>query len=1012
MRFGVLGPVTAWTDRGEQVAIPGAKVRALLAVLLSEEGRAVTADRLIDDLWGERAPSNPAAALAVKVSQLRRALEDAEAGGKSLVTSGPAGYALRTDAVDAYDFRDLATKAEQADDLRTKAKLLGDALALWRGGAYADVADETFAQPVIARLAEQRLAAYEEHAEVRLELGEHTALAGELGGLLASHPLRERLRAAHMRALYRAGRQTEALDSFQQLSDQLAEELGLDPSQALVALRQAILTQDASLAAPERHGNLPPARTDLIGRDAARSEILAELRKHRLVTLTGPGGVGKTGLALAVAREHGNAWLVELAGQRGRLADAALAALGVRETPGESDPLASALRHRKLLLVIDNCEHVIDEAAELVDRLLHVAPDVRVLATSREPLAVAGEVVWTVPALEEPDAARLFAARAPRDAALDQAAVAELCRRLDGLPLALELAATRVAALGVRGLLDRLDDRFRLLGGKLRGQPARQQTLSAVIDWSWQLLSEPERIVLRRLAIHADGCTAEAAEAVAGRPDTLDLLTRLVDRSMVVAVHGERGPRYRLLESVAAYSLDRLRDAGELADVGRRHQDHCLALAEAAELRGPEQREWLLRLDAEVANLRLALQGAVADGRAEVALRLAYALTWYWYLRGRLAEAHRSLGEALSVDGGDPALIDRCAAWHAGMALLEGKDTRWRDLPASGPREAWFLAEAGSDLGDIEATEALLDKANAGFAEAGDRWGQACALLTKAKLAHIRGDVAALRAAAERSARAFGQIGDLWGELRANEWLAGHAEMTGDYRRAVRLHREALPIAESLDLGPEIAMRLAWLGWIAMQEGRFAEGVEQCTYALRMAREHGSRMVQTMAETGLGYAARRRGDLELAERHLGRLVDEARRQAVDGDVPLHLSMLLVESGFLAEQRGDAALARTLQLEAFDLAEKLDADRDRVGCLEGLAGACALAGDSGGAAELLGAAAALRKAMSLPPGPSEQAEIDRISAVVRASVGDLGFDLAYGHGQTLDAATAVRRRTSG
>jgi predicted ATPase/DNA-binding SARP family transcriptional activator len=1003
MRFGVLGPVTAWTTQGERVAIPGAKVRALLAVLLSEEGRAVTADRLIDDIWGERAPSNAPAALAVKVSQLRRALEDAEPGGKALVTSGPAGYALKTDAIDVYDFRELTTKAEQTDDQRAKAKLLGDALGLWRGDAYADVADEAFAQPVIGRLAEQRLVAAENHAEARLELGEHTALAGELGALLADHPLRERLRAAHMRALYRAGRQTEALDSFQQLSDQLVEELGLDPSPELVALRQAILTQDPALATPERQGNLPPVRTELIGRDAAVSEIVAELRKHRLVTLTGPGGVGKTGLALAAARELGNAWLVELAGERGQLADAVMAVLGVRETSGGS--LVSVLRHRKLLLVMDNCEHVVDEAAELIDLLLRTAPDVRVLATSREALSIAGEVVWTVPPLSPSAAAELFAARAPRDAALDQDAVLELCRRLDGLPLALELAATRVASLGVRGLLDRLDDRLRLLGGKRRGQPS----LSAMIDWSWQLLSEPEQVLLRRLAVHADGCTFAAAEGVAELPDTLELLGRLVDRSMVVPVHGEQGPRYRLLESVAAYCLDRLRDAGELADVRRRHQDYYLALAESAELRGPEQREWLVRLDAEVANLRAALQGAVADGRADVALRLAYALTWYWYLRGRLTEAHRSLGAALSVGGGDPSLVDRCVAWHAGMALLEEKDARWRDLPPSGPLEAWFLAETGSGLGDVATAESLLDKANAGFQEAGDRWGLAAALLTTAKLAHIRGDVVALRSASERSARIFGQLGDRWGELRANEWLASHAEMTGDYRRAVRLHREALLIAEALDLGPEIAMRLAWLGWIAMQERNYAEGIEQSTYALRMAREHGARMVQTMAETALGYAARRSGDLELAEQHLGRLLEEARQQAVDGDIPLQMSMLLIEMGFVAEQRGDATLARSLHLEAFDLAEKLDADRDRVGCLEGLAGACVLSGDAAGAAELLGASAALREAGSMPPGPSEQVEISRITAAVRAAIGDMACDLAYAHGRTLDAATAVRNR---
>ncbi|PRX01774.1 UNVERIFIED_ORG: transcriptional regulator, partial [Actinomadura viridilutea] len=552
MRFGVLGPVAVWTDDGSPVAVPGRKVRALLADLLVHEGRPVPADRLIDDLWGARPPGNPALALSAKVSQLRRVLEDAQPGGRALVETRPAGYVLHigADGLDAVRFTDMLARARRTDDPAARAELLRDALALWRGPALADFADEPFAQPTITRLEDLRLAALEDHAEARLALGEHAATAAELGDLVAAHPLRERLRALHMRALYLAGRPREALESFASLRAQLADELGLDPGPELVALHRAILTQDPSLGGPPR-GNLPAPVSELIGRDAAIAEIEARLRGDRLVTLTGPGGVGKTRLALAVADRVAaafpdGAWLVELAAYEppptagdplGPLTDMVMAALDVRDPPGRGTPverLVAALRARRMLLVLDNCEHVVEQAAELTDRLLRGVPGLRVLATGREPLAVAGEVVWSVPPLRVPardadprevarcDAVRLFAARAAaaaRGFALDErnaGAVAVLCRRLDGIPLALELAATRVRALGVDGLVARLDDRFRLLAGGRRGAPPRQQTLLAMIDWSWDLLTEPERAVLRRLSVHADGCTPEAAEAVCG----------------------------------------------------------------------------------------------------------------------------------------------------------------------------------------------------------------------------------------------------------------------------------------------------------------------------------------------------------------------------------------------------------------------------------------------------------------------------------------------------------------
>ncbi|MFC7589297.1 ATP-binding protein [Nonomuraea antimicrobica] len=463
---------------------------------------------------------------------------------------------------------------------------------------------------------------------------------------------------------------------------------------------------------------------------------------ERLVTLTGSGGVGKTRLALEAANRlvdsfAGGAWLVALDQGSRSPAEAVMAALDIREDAGS---LAAALRPRRTLLVLDNCEHVVAQVAELAESLLRACPDLRILATSREPLAVEGEVLWSVPPLDVPasadlavmarsNAVRLFVSRAAASArgfALDAgnaSAIAQLCRRLDGIPLALELAATRVRALGVQGVVARLDDRFRLLASGQRGAPARQQTLTAVIAWSWDLLSEDERVVLRRLAVHADGCTLEAAEAVcvAGDDhplDVLDLLARLVDRSLVVVVDGPAGVRYRLLESVSAYCLARMSDAGELDRVRLAHLNHYLELAVRAEpeLYGHDQRDWLLRLDAEAANMRAALDTAVTRRDAGRAARLVNALAWYWFLRGRLAEGRRALSTALSLSpapttypapsteagaeqdtraeaeaGDDVRLLARTAGWEVGFALMQGEQADWRPVleaiqdPGSGP---------------------------------------------------------------------------------------------------------------------------------------------------------------------------------------------------------------------------------------------------------------------------------------------------------------------------------------
>ncbi|MFG1947160.1 BTAD domain-containing putative transcriptional regulator [Nonomuraea sp. NPDC048826] len=1045
MRFGVLGPLAVWTDNGEPVSIRGRMVRALLADLLVHEGRPVSADRLVEDLWGGKTPADPTAALHVRVSQLRRALAGAEPDGRDLVVSQPPGYALRaaSGAVDAARFTALTEQAREAPDPRTRAGLLAEALELWRGPALADFADEEFARVAVARWEEQRLAALESRAEARLELGEHGDLVGELGERVAGHPYRERLRAAHMRALYRAGRAGEALDSFQELRRALADELGLEPGPELVALQRAILAGDPSEDAPapaprpiRPTTNLPAPVTELVGRELTVRRVRESLASGRLVTLTGPGGVGKTSVALAVARALAGTyaegvWLVDLTAWDGRgdPAEPVLSVLSIPDATGDApagERLAAALRDRRLLLVLDNCEHVVAPVAELVGGLLPAVPELRVLATSREPLRLRGETRWDLPPLDVPEtddparlagspAVRLFLARAGLDPEPGVVAeVAEVCRRLDGIPLALELAATRVPALGVPELAARLrvpGDRFMLLGSGPRDAPARQRTLAAVIDWSWRLLTEPEQTVLRRLAVHAGGCTLAAAEevcrggAIAGG-EVLDLVTGLVDRSLVT--RGE-GPRFRLLESVSAYCLDELGRSGEEAALRRRHAGYYLGLAEeaAARLRGPGQREWLRRLDAEAANMRAALETFRRAGEAEPALRLTSALAWYWYLRGRLAEALRSLATALAVPGDAPAGVRAGAeTWHTGLAIRLGKAGPERVAPAldgfpaadraGRAHAAWFLAASVIDFGDENLTAELLEEALDAFRATGDRWGEAAVLSTRAMLPHVRGDQEALAHDARRSAALFGELGDDWGMLQARDWLIGLADLTGDRAEAARMAEDDLRTAEDLGLWVDVAGRLGWLAWVHVQDGDPVRALRHAEQGRRLAAELGQRSGEVFVAIGLAFAARRAGELDLAEESLRDLLAEARRQQEAGDSdPPYLSMVLVELGLLARQRGDAAAALSWHRQGFDAYRAQGLAYGMGWALAGMADAAAAGGRAGVAARLLGAATAAWRESGQRMSGSDRDELARIRGEVEAAEPDFAALFAAG-----------------
>jgi predicted ATPase/DNA-binding SARP family transcriptional activator len=1053
VRFGLLGPLAVWTADGRPVALPELKVRALLAHLLAHRGRLVSAERLIDDLWGASLPADPANALQGKVSQLRRVLDAAEAGGRGLVAYRQGGYLLQADhdSVDADQFHALTERARRAADPRTVAGLLGDALALWRGDALADFAGEAFARAATVRLEEARLVALEDQAAARLELGEHHLLAGELSDLVAQHPLRERLREVHMRALYRAGRQSEALDSYQRLRSLLIDEQGLDPGPGLAALQQAILRRDPDLDAPAAPPaparpptNLPTPLTDLIGREDAVTAARSLLAAGRMVTLTGPGGVGKTRLAVETAGGSTDTfpdgvWLLELASLGGRapqepaaLVGALLAVLDIRPDMRASgapadpvDALATALSTKQLLLILDNCEGLADPVARLAARLLAAAPGLRILATSQEPLRLPGELLQVVEPLTLPDpaavadltalrrsaAVQLFEDRATAAAPAfvltsgNAADVAAICRSLDGIPLALELAAARVRALGVRELAERLGDRFRLLASGYRDSPPRQQTLRAAIDWSWELLDEPERILLRRVAVHTGSFTLEAAEAICSGDDlpvadVPEVLARLVDRSLVRADAQAEGHRYRLLESVAAYGRERAGAVGELTRLRERHGRYYVALAERAapQLRGPGQREWLDRLDAETGNLRATLEAATRDRDATLALRLVNALAWYWLLRGRLGEGTRSLAAALAVDGAAASVARaRAVAAHGALSLGAGEASEPAALaeaalepfdvvedPHARAHGEWMIGYGlVFGVGEMGLGEELVNRALPTFRALGDQWGTAAVLGVRAVQALARGDLAAVVRDSEQSLAMFRALGDRWGQLVAMQGLADLAKLTGDYERAARLHRKALRISEELGLWAEASFWMSGLGRIALLTGDHEQARALIGQGRRLATEHTIRFAEEYADVGLALLARAEGELDAAEEHLRRWLD----WDLEIDAHANVALILNELGYIAELRGDGRAARALHRDGYAAALAGGDARLAARALDGLAGADALAGYHHRAARLLGAAAHARATAGGPLPPAERGDVERITEVVRTALGD-------------------------
>jgi predicted ATPase/DNA-binding SARP family transcriptional activator len=1056
MRYGILGPTEVRDADGREVTVGGPRLRALLALLLLDAGKVVPVARLIDGLYGGNPPADAGNALQSQVSRLRNVLRDEDRSG-SPVELYPAGYrlAVEADEVDVHRFERLAAEGRRAlagGDQPRAARLLREALDLWRGPALADLGEVPFAGAQVVRLEELRVSAVEDRVEAELALGGDPGLVAELEQLVATYPLRERLRGQLMRAMYAAGRPAEALAVFEEARRTLAEELGTDPSAELAAVHLAVLRADPSLARPAerpavRHG-LPAQLTSFVGRAEEVRRVGKLLGEARLVTLTGPGGAGKTRLAVeAAGQEPGEVDFVDLSpvSEGADVPGAMLGALGLRDAgllpppapdrqgppPDATERLVAALADRRMLLVLDNCEHVVSDAAQLTHRLLSACPRLRILATSREALGITGETLWPVPPLALPPpgtapaealgypAVRLFAERAAAvrpDFAVDAAnadAVLRICRALDGLPLAIELAAARLRSLPLAEVADGLDDRFRLLSRGDRTAQPRHQTLRAVVEWSWDLLDDAERTLARRLTVFAGGATRDAAERVCGLPaaQVAELLATLVDKSLVEAV-GEAG-RYRMLDTVRAFCAERLVEAGEWEELRRNHAAYYLDLARRADpqLRGAEQLEWLGRLDAEHDNLHAALRHAIDAAEAELGLRLLAALSSYWWLRGRRGEGAALAGDLLDVLGpGPPAGLDEEYALCVLFAAVGGTTSPQRRAQLEAAQSFAFTTEQPSRLPFLTVLSAMaagppegnvdVELVRQRYRTGPDPWIRALARFGDGYLRLMAGQTAAAEHEFAAALDDFQAIGERWGTGMVLAELAALADLRGDRERFVAMIDHALDLAGQLDSPDDIADLLSRRAASSVRAGDLGAAEADYERAAELARRAGMPDRLADAHRGLGELARLRGDLVQARR----LCEQALAECPSGWFAADTARaeILVALGKVATAEGDAAAARDRHRQAL-LAAGHGGFMVAADMAEGLADVALLEGDAEQAALLLGAGAVLRGA-SVPGDP----DIARVAAAATTHLGEAAYQRAYQRGaaMTYEQALAV------
>ncbi|MGC5041541.1 BTAD domain-containing putative transcriptional regulator [Streptomyces sp. DT190] len=1050
MQIGMLGPFEVRTDTGDLVDVPGARLRGLLIALALRTGHAVPKASLVDWIWGERPPADATNALQRLVSRLRKALPDGVIEGQT------DGYRLTLvpDAVDAVRFERLvAAGRARAEDASRRAGLLREALALWRGAALQDVGlqDSAAFDAAAARLEGLRLAATEECVDAEIALGRGAELVAELTDLVAAHPLRERFVAALMRALAAAGRDSEALQVYQRARQALAEALGTDPSPELSAVHVALLRGELGQARRQeeagRRTNLRAELTTFVGRGGEIAAVRELVAAHRLTTVIGPAGAGKTRLATEAARTllgdlRDGVWLVELAAVRvnGGVADVAqstLAGLGLRDSLLGGAPnaelterLVAAIREREALLILDNCEHVIESAAVFAHRVLGECRRLRVLATSREPLGITGEALWQVEPLALPDgdaspdeiaaspAVRLLRDRAGavrRDLGADAhtlATTARVCRALDGIPLAIELAAARLRTMSVDQLANRLDNRFRLLTSGSRTALPRHKTLRASVDWSWELLSGEERTVLRRLSVFSDGASLEAAERVCAgdtvEPEqVLELLTALTEKSLLLA-EGGSAPRYRMTGTIKEYARHRLTEAGETDRTRHAHLACFTELVEAAEphLRRAEQLEWLATLETEHGNIGAAMRGALAAGEAQGAMRLAASAGWYWWLAGHRTEGMELLTAATRTPG--EVADDFRAMVYALIAMFmssgrggdEHQAAEWihktyelsrrsrRSHPALGfvvPLERMLQTPDAF----LPAFEPLLDDE--------DPWVRAMARLHLGKMRIMLGrDGRDADAYLERALTEFRALGERLGISFALTELADRIAVRGEFAAACEHYEEAIAVVTEVGAAEDIVRmrsRQAQLYWLLGDEDAGAAALAEARRSARRVTWPDSLAELALAEAEL---ARWDGRTEEALEQLGvarHLLGEGAEGAI---------IRATTHDLLGYLTGDLDEARAHRAAACAAASEAGHAPLIAHVLVGVADLALRLGEHEQAARLLAASAAVRGLQD-----RSHPDVARIEQSARRRLGDARFAEAAREGARADPSHLLR-----
>jgi predicted ATPase/DNA-binding SARP family transcriptional activator len=1078
------------------------KPRSLIKLLALAPGHRLHREQVLEILWPELDTTAASNNLRKALHVARRALASADAVEAArylqlqheLMTLGPDGDLW----IDAEAFEQMAAEARARNNPETFLA----ALDLYTGDLLPEDRYEDWSS---GRREALRLA----YLSVLADLASHyerdrqfTPAIEILQRLLQHDPGREEAHAALMRVYALTGQRQQALRQYQVLKEAINREFDAEADPATQRLYQEILAGKISPVAragpvrprqeaSARLSNLPLQLTSFIGRVRELDEISEMIGIARHITLTGPAGVGKTRLALeAAARVQAGfpdgLWLVDFSplSDPARAPQALAATLGVPEQTGRPLPevVGDYLMSKRALLVLDNCEHITAACAELAEYLLRRCPEVRVLATSREVLGTAGEQVYGVPSLSLPDprrlaapdeltgyeAVRLFADRAalsrPGFALTDAStpAVVQICRRLDGIPLAIELAAARVKTLDVDAIAARLDDRFRLLTGGTRTALPRHRTLRAAMDWSYDLLSDPERGLLRRLSVFAGGFTLEAVEAVCTgggieQSDVLDLLARLVDKSLI-AVDQSKKTRYRLLETIRQYARERLVETDAPDAALRRHRDFFLALVEEAapEFRGPNQMEWLNRIGAEHDNIRAALEWSLGQPEDEPPVRLAAAASWYWHARGYLIEGREWLDRALQrVDGAAPALRMKALIGAGRLAFAQDDYGRAQtifeqvvplareagDVQAMAMALAW-LGHSTWHQGDRAGGVAISEESLALARKVAEPWTTAIVLDEVAIVARHERDHERAVSLLEESLRFFREVGDLGGIALCLSRLGALASDRAEYQRAALLIEEALSLQRALGRRTAAASSLNRLGWIALAQGDYEAAIERFEASAAIADELGKRSTAAGIRVNAGMAALAKGDAArggeilhdclAVQREYGDADDVAiattacgilarcqgdhdrARQLLEAGLTtiretsgaINLATPLYHLGALARAQGDYDQAITLLREGMMLQRKHGDRLGIAGSLEGLAGVLLSRGTAKMAVRLFGAADRLREAIGAPRWTIDQEAWDDDTSAARAALGEAAFTEAWDAGRAMTTESAV------